>query len=359
MNYSKKHNTLDFSGQSIYVGMDVHNKSWTLCIRTEEMELKRMTIAPSPETLASNLRKNYPGASYLCGYEAGYSGFWIQHKLESMGIECVVVNPGDVPTTNKEKTYKTDPRDCRKLARELVSCELTPIHVHSRVELESRNLVRMRQFIVKKITRVKNQIKSLLAFYGISVNGPDCKSSWTKKHKIYLKKIRLETELGNYSLNVLIDELCYQEESLSKLEEEITRLSYDTRYLTDAELLEGIPGISLNSSMIWLTELGDIKRFKSLDQLCSFVGLAPSSNSSGESQIIGEVSKRGNSYLRRILIESSWIAVRKDPAMLMAYKKFCKRMNGNKAIIKIARKLLNRIRFVLLNKQPYKTHVTD
>jgi transposase len=287
LNYSNKLNTLDFSGQSIYVGMDVHNKTWKLCIRTEEMELKRMTTEPNPEILVRHLRKNYPGASYLCAYEAGYCGFWIQHTLESMGVECVVVNPGDVPTTNKEKTYKTDPRDCRKIARGLVNGELNSIHVHSREELENRNLVRMRQLIVKKITRVKNQIKSLLAFYGISVNGPDCKSSWTKKHKAYLKTIRLETERGNYSLNVLIDELNYQEESLSKLEEEITRLSYDTRYLTDAELLEGIPGISRNSSMIWLTELGDIKRFKSLDQLCSFVGLAPSSNSSGESQIIG------------------------------------------------------------------------
>lgn len=359
MNYSNKHNSLDFSGQSIYVGMDVHNKTWKLCIRTEELELKRMTTEPNPEILVRHLRKNYPGASYRCAYEAGYSGFWIQQKLESMGVDCVVVNPGDVPTTNKEKTYKTDPRDCRKIARGLVNDELNAIYVHSREELENRNLVRMRQLIVKKITRVKNQIKSLLAFYGISVNGPDCKSSWTKKHKAYLKTIRLETEHGNYSLNVLIDELSYQEESLSKLEKEIKKLSCDIRYFADAKLLVTIPGISLNSAMVWLTELGDIKRFKSLDQLCNFVGLAPSSNSSGEKEIIGKISKRGNSYLRRILIESSWVAVKKDPAMLAAHNKFCRRMNGNKSIVKIARKLLNRIRSILLNKQPYRTHVTE
>lgn len=358
MNYSNKHNSLDFSGQSIYVGMDVHKKTWKLCIRTEELELKCMTTEPNPEILVRHLKKNYPGASYRCAYEAGYCGFWIQQTLESMGIDCVVVNPGDVPTTNKEKTYKTDPRDCRKIARGLVNDGLNAIYVHSREELESRNLVRMRQLIVKKITRVKNQIKSLLAFYGISVNGPDCKSSWTKKHKTYLKTIRLETERGNYSLNVLIDELSYQEESLSKLEKEIKKLSCDSRYFADAELLVSIPGISRNTAMSWLTELGDIKRFKSLDQLCSFVGLAPSSNSSGESEITGKISKCGNSFLRRILIESSWIAVKKDPAMLAAYNKFCRRMNGNKAIVKIARKLLNRIRSVLLNKQPYRTHVT-
>ena len=67
------------------------------------------------------------------------------------------------------------------------------------------------------------------------------------------------------------------------------------------------------------------------------------------------ISRRRNAYLRALLIESSWIAVRKDPALLMAFDKLSQRMPKNRAIVRIAHKLLNRIRYVLRNQQPYET----
>ena len=61
-----------------------------------------------------------------------------------------------------------------------------------------------------------------------------------------------------------------------------------------------------------------------------------------------------------MLIECSWVAVREDPALLMAFGKLSKRMVKNRAIVRIvriARKLLNRIRYVLKHQEPYKTSV--
>src|SRR5206468_4178427 len=52
-------------------------------------------------------------------------------------------------------------------------------------------------------------------------------------------------------------------------------------------------------------------------------------------------------------VESSWVIIRKDPAMLMHYNEYCRRMHSNKAIIKIARHLLSRIRYVWLKEEPY------
>lgn len=51
--------------------------------------------------------------------------------------------------------------------------------------------------------------------------------------------------------------------------------------------------------------------------------------------------------------EAAWVAIRKDPAMTLAYEGFRKRMIAQKAIVKIARKLVNRIFFVLKRKQEY------
>lgn len=114
-----------------------------------------------------------------------------------------------------------------------------------------------------------------------------------------------------------------------------------------------IPGIGLITAMSILTELENIERFNSLDRLCSFIGLVPSTNSSGDTERTGDITSRGNRVLRAALVESAWVAARTDPALATSYNQYCKRMNPNKAIIRIAKKLLSRIRYVLKNKQPY------
>ena len=105
--------------------------------------------------------------------------------------------------------------------------------------------------------------------------------------------------------------------------------------------------------MILLTELGEITRFPSIDELSSYVGLIPDTQGSGEKEHVGGITQRSHSQLRWLLIEASWIAVRKDPALMMAFDQYCKRMRKTKAIVKIARKLLNRIRYVLKNQAEY------
>jgi transposase len=357
MLHSNKNNTLDFSGQSIYAGIDVHNKMWKICIYCDELELKPMTSPPSPDNLIKHLRKNYPGANYKCAYEAGYMGFWAQHEFKKEGIDCIVVNPADVPSKNKEKMFKTDRIDCRKIARSLRNGELDGIHVPSREELENRNLLRMRQLTVKKSTRIKNQIKAMLSFYGIKISDENCKRSWSKKHIKYLENISMKLPSGNISLKMLLEELKFYNDTLERLTKHVNELSLDIRYREDAENLTTLPGISTLSAMILLTELIDIRRFKSLVKINSFVGFIPSEYSSGEKEMRYGITRRGNPYIKRILIECAWMAIRKDPALLMSFKKYCRVMNSNKAIIKIARKLLNRIRYVLLNKKPYEIGV--
>src|ERR1035438_10446466 len=93
-----------------------------------------------------------------------------------------------------------------------------------------------------------------------------------------------------------------------------------------------------------ISSLKDIRRFKTLDKLCSYVGIVPDTGSSGNNEIVKGITHRSNHYLRPAIVESSWVIIRKDPAMLMLYKKYCSMMIPNKAIIKIAKHLLSRIR---------------
>ena len=103
--------------------------------------------------------------------------------------------------------------------------------------------------------------------------------------------------------------------------------------------------------------LQDVTRFKRFDYLCSYVGLVPDTSDSGDTKRTKGITHRHNCYLRTALVESSWSVVRKDPALLMKYKEYCKRMEKNKAIIRVAKHLLSRINFVLKNKKEYVTGV--
>ena len=99
---------LDFSGQEFYIGIDVHKKNWTSTIRSNQMELKTFSMNPSPEDLYGYMKRNYPNGRYISAYESGFSGFWIHQRLEELGFKNLVIHAADVPTTNKEKTTKTD-----------------------------------------------------------------------------------------------------------------------------------------------------------------------------------------------------------------------------------------------------------
>jgi transposase len=353
----QKNSRIDFTGQDIYVGLDTGKKSWKVCILTEELEHKTFSQPPYPMVLVDYLRKHFPGAKYQCVYEAGYFGFWIHDALKKQGVECVVTHPSDVPTKDKERRNRNDQVDARKLARSLRNHELIPLYVPTRWSLEDRSLVRTRMDMVRKQTRCKNQIKAFLSFYGYTIPDGFAKSHWSGRFIDWLENLDFVGGSGKESLKTLLEELKHLRQSIAHLTRQVRTLARQEPYRTQVELLCSIPGISTLSAMVLLTEIVDINRFKSLDQLASYVGLVPGEDSSGEQERTTGISHRRNSHLRNMLIECSWVAVREDPALLMAFSKLSKRMPKTRAIVHTARKLLNRIRYVLKHQEPYETCV--
>ena len=98
----------NFKTQTNFVGMDIHKSSWNLGIHLNDMFIKNVHQKPNPSIMANYLKQHYPGAHYKAAYEAGKFGFWIQRQLTQLGIECLVVNPADIPKSQKESLQKTD-----------------------------------------------------------------------------------------------------------------------------------------------------------------------------------------------------------------------------------------------------------
>ena len=102
--------------------------------------------------------------------------------------------------------------------------------------------------------------------------------------------------------------------------------------------LMSIPGISFITAITFYTEIMDMRRFKGLAELCSFVGLVPSTYSSGDKQRVIGLSNRQSKYLRNLLFESSWVAVRNDPALMMKFCELTQRMVKQKSYSKNSKK---------------------
>ena len=343
----------DFSGQNLYVGMDVHHKSWKVHIYSDEFELKSFSQEPGVEQLSNYLNNHYPKANYLLAYEAGFCGFWIQRSFAAKGINCKVVHAADVPTNNKEKLRKTDKVDSKKIAKGLKNGDLNFVHVPD-IELElDRQLLRSRENLIKDSTRIKNRVKAILKLHGIEIPKTYKEGTWSKAFVQWLRQIDFKSPSGKLGMQMQIDEFVFLQEKKKTVDAAIKELSRADRYNTNIKLLLTVPSVGLLTAITLLTEIGDIHRFERLGKLCSYCGIVPNCKDSGETERNGGLSRRGNSTLKKILIECAWVAVRKDPALLLYYKQQITHMQGQKAIIKVARKLLSRIRYVLINQKEY------
>jgi transposase len=346
---------IDFTNQNIYVGFDTHLKSWQVTVMAEDIVYKTFSQPPRPEVLYNYLKNNFPGGTYHSAYEAGFCGYWIHDKLLSFGIKSIVVNPADIPTTDKERVQKEDKRDSRKIARSLSSGNLIPIYIPSIKTLRDRSLLRTRSMLVKDLARYKNRIKSFLYFYGISIDDSfkNPQSHWSNRFMIWLASIDMGEESGKEALHVLISECKNLRASILNITKQVRQLSQKETYRGQVKLLKSVPGIGVLTAMTILTELESINRFRNIDNMCGYIGLVPSTKSSGDKERTGDITPRGHTVLRTAIIESSWTAIRNDPSLMRSYLSYTKRMDPNKAIIKIAKKLLSRIRFVLTNNKPY------
>jgi transposase len=325
---------LSFEGQIIYCGLDVHKTNWKVNARMSNVEVEAYSQNPDPVELKNHFSRKFPGAALQVAYEAGFCGFGIQRSLSNMGIDCIVVNAADIPASDKDRKRKDDKRDARKLSQELGKGVLQGIYIPATTIEHARSLVRLRSRFSNDQVRYKNRIRHTLLFNGLKVDTDS--ERWSAK---YVKQLQ-QMDCGDVVL-------------LKSITLEIKNLSKQEPFVTVQSILQSIDGIGLINGMVIQTEIMEMQRFKTFDRLCDYAGLVPDIYSTNDKMVSRGVTKRRNEFLRQAIIESSWILIRKDPAMLFKYQEYCSRMHSNKAIIRIGKHLLARIRHVWNNGQLY------
>jgi len=344
---------LDFSNQEFYLGIDVHKKSWNVTIRSNNIVLKTFSMNPDSLELKKYMEKNYPKGKYLSVYEAGFSGFHTHRELTQYGFNSIVVSPTDIPTSGKERITKTDKVDSRKLSRELENKNLKSIFIPNLLQQELRSICRLRYQQIKKLTRIKNQIKSYLDFYGHKPPANCVMKRWSRAFIEYLQNLEFQYSMGKEQLDIYIEELLEIRSRIVQIMLSLKKYCAQYEFDKEIKLLRSVPGVGPITAVTIATEIIDINRFSNTDKFASYFGLIPSTNSSGEKERVLGLSFLFNRYVRSLIIEAAWISIRNDPALTLAFNNYSKRMSKQESIVRIAKKLLNRIYFVLKNNKEY------
>lgn len=349
----KGNNIVDFTGKTLYVGIDVHQKDWQVATVHDGVCLGNHRMNADSNKLIEHLRGRYPGATLKCVYESSAWGFNLQRRLTNAGIDCIVVNAADVATNDKERRRKTDPVDALKLARKHASGDLKGIYIPEEDDQKQRNLIRYRKRLVGDLNRSKNRLKSLLKYQGIDIPEKFGKANWSNQFLSWVEQEAHKDELLQDILLIMLEQIKQLRQLKLKVEKKLREMMKTGKYKEQSDLLVSVPGVGSVISALFLLEVGNIRRFRSFDSLNDFVGFCPDTHSSGETQRTTGISTRRHKQLRTALIEAAWEAKRTDPALLETYVQLTKRMPGNKAIVRIARKLLRRMRAVLISGIPY------
>jgi len=292
----------------IYVGMDVHTTSYTLCCYSVENDKIFATATLEPDyrkivQYIDQVAKNY-GADchFVCGYEAGCLGYSLYNQLIWCGVDCVILAPSTMATT-KKKGIKTDKRDASNIAKCLAYNTYSPVYVPTTEDNAVKEYIRMRNDAKDTLKRTKQQ---LLAF--CTRNGKrftEGKNYWTQKHVAWLKKLEFANAILQETLQEYLAIYNQAEDKVELLDKRIDELALSERYDEKVKKLSCFIGVKAHTALATIVETGDFARFPTAQHYASYLGLVPGEDSSGDSIRRTGITKAGNSHVRRLLVEAA------------------------------------------------------
>ena len=314
--------------ETVYVAIELSKKTWVLGIAHPDRDrpsIHRVSggnIAELVSRLRVAARNN---RRILVCYEAGYDGFWLARALAKMGIECRVLDPASIQVNRRARRVKTDRIDVLALLRALIATDRGERHVCAIVrvpsveEEDARRSHRERQRLVRERTGHINRIKGLLFAQGIRDIKP-------KLRRTRIDFAALETAEGHPLPDRLRRELEREYARLSLIATQLREVEKE-RDTADAQdpvveqkrqLLVALHGVGATSAAILAREVF-ARSFASRRQLGSYLGLTPSAYDSGSTTRCQGISKAGNSWARRILIEVAWLWQKYQPASPLSH----------------------------------------
>lgn len=329
----------DYFGKKVFVGIDVHKKSYVIAVCCEGEMVKKWTTTANPIALAQQLSKYFEGAEIHSAYEAGFSGFKLHRVLSSTGIKSRVINAASVEVQSNSRV-KTDKRDAIKIAEQLAANRLRAIYIPTEQEEARRSLSRGRETTVDRRKAIGNQLKMKLYYLGIEIE-EDKKIS--ESFLKWAESIKMASE-HEFAIAELCDAWRQETQRIKRFDQ---ALKEQAAIDNNEKIFRSAPGVGAVSARVLSNELGDMTRFDNERQLFSSSGLTPGEYSSGEHVRRGHISRQGSPRIRGLLTEIAWRAIAEDNSLKEFYLRVAHKRDSKRAIVAVARKMLGRLRHCL------------
>ena len=192
-------------------GMDVHLRSTTVCaLDAETGEAVARRFRGNPWGEVAEWMSGFPGPS-LAAYESGYLGFAPQRELSALGVDCVVAAVSKVPRSAADLSSKNDRNDAARMAKAILSHDVTPVWVPS-PEIEGlRDLAGAHDAATARLAAAKQRLLAFLARRGYAYGGTtpagNPRRYWTYDFLRWLDKVRPADDGGIRALAALRNEV--------------------------------------------------------------------------------------------------------------------------------------------------------
>lgn len=338
----------DYTGKRVFMGIDVHKKTYSCASVCEGQVVKKDTMPADPQVLINYIKNNFSSVQLETAYEAGFSGFHLHRQLITAEIKNHVIHPGSIEVASRDRV-KTDKRDAKKIAIQLAAGRLKCIYIPTLEEEAKRSASRFRSNIVKLRHQVGQKIKSLLFTQGLILSDDDTVLSKKWINKKLEQVNQLSYPAGYYYTLKRYTELWLRfTDDLKVIDKELLDMQTDKEKIV-ISIYKSVPGLGDITALKLKDELGDMSQFSNEKKLFSYLGFTPIEYSSGEHVRQGHMSRQGRAVLRQIFVEAAWIAIRKDPQLMEIYQRIAETRGGKRAIVGVARRLVGRVRTCIKN----------
>ena len=331
------------------VGIDAHKRSCTTLVFAdgEEIPIQSFDFKTTRAEVLAMLERIPEESVFVV--ESSTTGKAITNMIASFGSNHVVHM---VAPPEKKASVKTDKRDCERIVKEDALGYLRRCYVPSPEIEDMRFLVTNQIEIGAKISRVKNQIQSLLERNMVQSEFSEFSDIFSNGGLQKLGEIELPKQ-DKLALAMHLSELKFYATQHKELETEIAKMAEADQ---DCQLLFSHPGISAFTALAIKARIGDASRFPTKKHLCSYAGVVPCADNSGDRESHHEHVKHGDVVLKYALTVAVRAAVRakKDSAVKRMYLRQIKRGKApQEAQVDAARKLACIIWKILTSKQRY------
>lgn len=276
-------------------------------------------------------------------------------KFQKFGHQVKLIAPEFVRPF--VKSNKNDAADAEAIVEAAIRPNMRFVSINTVDQQDIQVIHRVRERLVRQKVALMNQIRGLILEYGIAF--PKGKSSLEKNLPALISSEQNElTAMSKVLFTELLGELRLIQKKLAEYDRKIEAIH---KAHPVCQRLATIPGVGPLTATALVASIGDPKLFKNGRQLSAYMGLVPRQHSTGGKDRLLGISKRGDSYIRKLLIHGArtviqWVGEKEDPKSVWL-RKLIERRGINRATVALANKNARVIWVLMAREENYRENL--